>query len=68
MKAGDFCDLAAELVSEHGASVVSIAQRASAEYACEGADDRAFFWYALSLFVDDIVSCRLDPLRPLTVH
>lgn len=68
MKAGDFCDLAVDLVSEHGADARSIALRASAEYACDGVNDRALFWYALSLFLDDIAGGRLDPDRPIVVH
>jgi hypothetical protein len=68
MQAGDFCDLAAELVNEHGAEALQFARRASAEYASEGVHERALFWYALSLFLDDIMNCRIDPDRPLSVH
>jgi len=68
MRARDFCELAEHLVIEHGADALAIARRASAEFACDGVSDRALFWYALSLFLDDIVSCRLDPGRPIVVH
>jgi len=26
------------------------------------------FWYTLSLFLDDIVTMRLDPDRPIVLH
>jgi hypothetical protein len=68
MRAGEFCDLAAELASEHGDAALVYAQRASAEFASVGADDRAAFWYALSLFIDDIMNHRLDPDLPLVFH
>jgi hypothetical protein len=68
MRAGEFCQLAAELATEHGDAALAYAQRASAEFASMGADDRAAFWYALSLFIDDIMNCRLDPDQPLVFH
>jgi hypothetical protein len=68
MRAGEFCDLAAELALEHGEAALVYAQRASAEFASVGADDRAAFWYALSLFIDDIMSKRIDPELPLVFH
>jgi len=61
-------DLAAELVREHGPDVFHVALRASAEHACDGREDGAHFWYALSLLLDDIIQARLDPARPLTLH
>ncbi|MGD0189236.1 MAG: hypothetical protein ABSD74_00690 [Rhizomicrobium sp.] len=68
MRAGDLCQLAAELVSEHGDEALHFARRATAEYASEGVQDRALFWYALSLFLDDIVAHRLDPDTPIVLH
>ena len=68
MRAGELCDLAAELAHEHGADALVYAQRASAEFASVGADDRAAFWYALSLFIDDIMCNRLDPDLPIVFH
>ena len=68
MRAGDLCQLAAELVSEHGDEALQFARRATAEYASEGITDRAQFWYALSLFLDDIVTQRLDPDLPIVLH
>lgn len=68
MRAGDLCQLAAELVSEHGEEALNFARRATAEYASEGVADRAQFWYALSLFLDDIVTQRLDPDLPIVLH
>jgi hypothetical protein len=68
MRAGDLCQLAAELVSEHGDEALHFARRATAEYASEGIQDRALFWYALSLFLDDIVTMRLDPELPIVLN
>lgn len=68
MRAGEFCHLAAELAFEHGDDALVYARRASAEFASAGADDRAAFWYALSLFIDDIMCHRLDPDRPIVFH
>jgi hypothetical protein len=68
MRTGDICQLAAELVSEHGDEALQFARRASQEYATEGIQDRALFWYTLSLFLDDIVAMRLDPDRPIVFH
>ncbi len=68
MRAGEFCHLAAELAYEHGEAALVYARRASAEFASVGADDRAAFWYALSIFIDDIMSQRLDPELPIVFH
>lgn len=68
MRAGELCDLAAELTLEHGDEALVYAQRAFAEFASVGADDRAAFWYALSLFIGDIMSHRLDPDLPIVFH
>ena len=68
MNASDMRDLAAELFVEHGPGIFHVALRASAEHACDGHEDGANFWYALSLLLDDIIQARLDPDRPLTLH
>lgn len=68
MHAGEFCDLAFELASEHGDAALVYAQRACAEFASVGADDRAAFWYALAIFIDDIMHHRIDPELPITFH
>ena len=68
MRAGELCQLAAELVSEHGEEALDFARRASTDYANEGIADRAQFWFALSIFLDDIVAHRLDPDRPIVFH
>jgi|HubBroStandDraft_6_1064221.scaffolds.fasta_scaffold131786_2 hypothetical protein len=68
MRAGELCQLAADLVSEHGDEALHFARRATHEYAAEGIQDRALFWYTLSLFLDDIVTMRLDPDRPIVLH
>lgn len=61
MRADDFCDLAAELANEHGMDALTYARRAVLEFETTGAQDRAAFWYTLSLFLDDILTQRLDP-------
>jgi hypothetical protein len=38
------------------------------EFASTGALDRAQFWYVLALFLDDIMSSRIDPEFPLVMH
>jgi hypothetical protein len=68
MRAGDFCDLAAELMSEHGDEALIFAHRAAANYTSEGIVDRAQFWQALSLFLGDIMSNHIDPELPLVFH
>jgi hypothetical protein len=68
MRADDFCDLAAELASEHGDAALAYARRATVEFASSGAMDRAQFWYVLALFLDDIMSQRIDPELPLVFH
>ena len=68
MRAGDFRDLAVELASEHGDAALVYARRATVEFASDGAMDRAQFWYVLALFLDDIISERMDPELPLVFH
>ena len=68
MNATDMRDLAADLVDEHGPAIFHVALRVSADHACDGRQDGAHFWYALSLLVDDIIQARLDPGGPLTLH
>lgn len=68
MKARDLRDLAWQLTSEHGDAALVYARRVSAEFASVGADDRAAFWYALSIFIDDIMTRRLDPGLPIVLH
>jgi hypothetical protein len=40
---------------------LAYARRAVLEFETTGAPDRAHFWYTLSLFLDDILTQRLDP-------
>lgn len=68
MRTGDLCQLAAELAFEHGADAVDYARRAVVTLECEGEDERAQFWYALSILLDDIVTQRVDPDRPVVIH
>jgi hypothetical protein len=68
MDTNDMRDLAAELLDEHGPAVFHFALRASAEHACDGRNDGAHFWYALSLLLDDIIHARVDAARPLILH
>lgn len=68
MRTGDLCELAADLASEHGACAIEFARRAVITLESEGEVERAEFWEALSVLVDDIVSLRLDPDRPIILH
>ena len=68
ISAGDLCFLAAELAAEHGSVARDYAQRASVSLAAEGESERANFWLALSILLDDFALHRLDPERPPTIH
>lgn len=68
MRIGDLCQLAAELASEHGSDAVDYARRAVVTLECEGEGERAQFWFALSILLDDIVTQRVDPDRPVIIH
>jgi len=68
MRTDDLCQLAADLVSEHGAEAVDYARRATLALECEGERDRAEFWFTLSVLLDDIVSHGFDPERPIVLH
>ncbi len=68
MRAGDVCQLAAELAIEHGADAREYARRATLMFQVEGNLDRAHFWFALAILLDDIAEHRLDPHIPVTFH
>ncbi len=68
MDAHDLRELAADLAAEHGAEALRYAEQTGAMLESEGATERAAFWQALSLLIDDIVTYRLDPRGPLTIH
>jgi len=68
ISAGDLCYLAAELAAEHGLIARDYAQRAFASFTAEGERERASFWFALSVILDDIALHRLDPDRAPTIH
>ena len=68
MRTGDLSQLAAELASEHGSDAVDYARRAVVTLECEGEGERAQFWFALSILLDDIVTQRVDPDRPVVIH
>lgn len=61
ISASDLCQLAGELAAEHGMLARDYAQRAYRTLDSEGQHDRAEFWFALSILVDDVLSYRLDP-------
>ncbi len=65
---GYLCILAAELAAEHGLLAHGYAQRAYLSFEAEGEMDRAYFWFMLSVLLEDIMAQRLDPERPLTIH
>ena len=68
INASDLCRLAAELATEHGRDALDYARRAVVSFEAEGADDRAYFWFTLSVLLDDIVEMRIDPERPITIQ
>jgi hypothetical protein len=68
MRAGDVCQLAAELAIEHGSDALEYARCATLKYQFEGRPDRAFFWFSLAVLLDDFAEQRLDPLSPVTLH
>lgn len=65
---GDLCILAAELAAEHGAEACDYAWRAYVSFDAEGELERAHFWFLLSVLLEDILTQRIDPERPLTLH
>lgn len=68
MSADDLRCLAADLAAEHGDAARDYARRATASFAADGAPERARFWFALGVFLDDIALKRLDPEEPIVVH
>lgn len=68
ISAGDLCILASELAAEHGLIARDYARRACASLEAEGERERARFWFALSVLLDDIAQHRLDPDRAPTIH
>jgi len=68
MRTGDLCQLAADLALEHGSDAVDYARRATLSLEAEGAMERAQFWFALSILLDDIVAQRFDPELPIVIH
>jgi len=68
MKAGDLCLLAAELALEHGPLALAYARRATLQFEYEGELERARFWFAMAVLLDDIAENRLDPTSPITFH
>ncbi len=68
LNAGDFCRLAADLAAEHGDAARDYARRAVVSFESEGASDRARIWFALSVFLDDIILRGLDPYGTIVLH
>ena len=68
ISAHKLCRLAAELASEHGVAARDYARRAYLTLDAEGDKERARFWFALSILLDDVVMHRLDPERLPTIH
>lgn len=61
ISAFELCHLAGELAAEHGVLARDYARRAYREMETEGQHDRAEFWFALSILVDDVMQHGLDP-------
>ena len=68
MRTGDLYQLAADLAMDHGESALGLARDAILLLELEGDSERVLFWRSLSVLLDDIVSRRLDPARPVTIH
>lgn len=68
MSTDDLYKLAADLANEHGVLALEYARRAVMTFDAEGARDRAEFWQVLSVLLDDIMTQRLDPDAPITLH
>ena len=68
MRAGDLCVLAAELALEHGPLALEYARRATLQFEYDGEFERARFWFAMAVLLDDIAEHRLDPTEPVTFH
>jgi hypothetical protein len=61
ISAQTLCRLAGELASEHGVLALDYARRAYRSLESEGDQERAYFWFMLSILVDDVMLHRLDP-------
>ena len=68
MRTGDVYLLAAELAVEHGPVALEYARRATLYFQYEGNLDRAHFWFAVAVLLDDMAEHRLDPHQPVTFH
>lgn len=68
LRTDDICLLAAEMAQEHGAVARDYARRATREFEHVGQWERARFWNALAVLLDDIVEHRLDPSAPIRMH
>jgi len=64
----ELCRLAGHLAQEHGASALAYARREATCLEADGAVDRAEFWFALSVLLDDILAQRLDPGHAIAIH
>ena len=68
MTAQELCRLAAELAAEHGVLARDYAQRCYRTMEGEGQHDRAAFWFALAILVDDVIVHGLDPFDGPTIQ
>jgi hypothetical protein len=68
LSASDFQDLATLLVDAHGRDALIWADRAIAELALQGDDERVELWLTLKSVADDLIRGRLDPARTPTIH
>jgi hypothetical protein len=68
LSASDFQDLAFLLVDAHGRDALAWADRAIAELALQGDDERVELWLMLRSVAGDLIAGRLDPARAPTIH
>jgi hypothetical protein len=61
ISAHELCQLAGELAAEHGVLARHYAERAYRFMEYEGDTERAAFWFALAVLVDDVIVRGVDP-------
>ena len=61
ISASELRQLAGQLAAEHGLLALDYARRAYRDLEVEGQTDRAQFWFALAVLVDDVLTHGLDP-------
>lgn len=66
--AQQLCQLAGELAAEHGMLARHYAERAYRFMEYEGDAERAAFWFALAVLVEDVIVRGVDPENGPTIQ